>query len=552
MIYFGFTIGPVVNTIMQAKKTRELWASSFVFSFFMKNLLRELKKHGEIENFDPDISGIEDENKWHGAGIWLDRCFLQISDDKKAEALKNELPTLIENALNKIDAKLGGGQLEYLKKYFRCYACAFDTGKDDFKPENKAEEKLKTIHLFRLNKMLDDLEWMPKFQAKDEYNLIGMLDKSIQSFYDEGFEPDDKALKTWTYRGKAERRVRSLPEIALHEFSSDQAFFKKMVEDKIEEGITLFREKGGKMEEVAEETIYKDLKSNLKEKLSARHRYIAVVHADGDSIGNTIRSLNNDPIEIHKFSKELMNFSKWAVEKIHKFGAMPVYAGGDDLLFIAPLQNDRQETIYTLLKLLRDDFAKRPIFEKNGATLSFGLSISFYKYPLGEALEDSRLLLKDEAKNLCIEKDTKEKDALAIRLLTHSGHQFEAVLWQKGDSFQRWLELFQPSDKLEEAFIAGLMHKTDLLALWLFDACDRGTVDAFFKAHFNEAAHSEKGKFVDKVKALTSAIFEDYQFKNSKYDESNIEDPYHEKRRLGKKLHAMLRLVQFQNAPDHD
>lgn len=554
MIYFGFTIGPVVRTIMQARKTRELWASSFVFSFFMKNFLAELKKYGEI--LAPDASNLATIEKMHGAGIWPDRCFLEIADSKGAVMLKKELPTLVENALKPVNEKLGGGQLDLLKKYFHCYACCFDSEKDEFKPENSDEQKIKDTRLFRLNKMLDDLELMPKFQAQNEYNLLEKLDSNIQHFYKEGFADDDEALKIWDYRGKPEKRVRSLPEIALQEFSGKD-FFKTDVETAIENGIRDFREKGGKDEEIAEETMYKNLKSVLKSDLFARHRYIAIVHADGDSIGKTIASLNNDKAGIKKFSTELMDFSMAAVEAIHKYGAMPVYAGGDDLLFIAPLQNDKKETIFGLLKSLRDNFSNRNIFKNNGATLSFGLSISYYKYPLAEAREDSRKLLKDKAKSLCIEKENKEKDALAVRLLTHSGHQFETVLWQKGDSFQKWLELFQPSAELEEAFITGLMHKTDTLALWLFDACQRDTLDAFFKAHFNEAAHSEKDKFVEKVKDLAKLIYEDYQFDRL----ANIPDADTKKgkkeliaakKQLGERLHAMLRLVQFQNAPDHD
>lgn len=557
MIYFGFTIGPVVRTILQARKTRELWASSFIFSFFMKNLLLELRGFGDV--FAPDILGIENGEKQHGAGIWPDRCFLEIQNATGAEKLKKALPSLIEKALEKVNVKLGGSQLADLKKYFHYYVCCFDSANDNFNPINGTEKKFKETHLFRLNKMLDDLELMPKFQARDEYNLLEKLDDEISVWYKEGYGDEDEVLRQWQHGKKPQMRVWSLPEIALQEFAKTGIYYNEVVL-KIEESIVNYRENKRKKEEVknkgreeniAEEAIYKTLKTKLKEDLRSRHRYIAIVHADGDGIGQTIASLKNDTTEIKRFSTELMKFSKKAVEEIHKFGAMPVYAGGDDLLFIAPLQNDEKKTIFGLLKSLRDDFSNREIFEKNGATLSFGLSISYYKYPLAEALETSLHQLKDKAKNNCIG-DKNKKDALAVRLLTHSGHQFEAVLWQKGSSFQKWLDLFEPSEKLEEAFIAGLMHKTDLLALWLWDACDRGTLEHFFKKHFNEAAHSEKGKFVENVQALALAIFDDYQFKDSKDDLTDKEDPYREKRRLGQKLHAMLRLVQFQNAPDHD
>ncbi|HAD13441.1 MAG TPA: type III-B CRISPR-associated protein Cas10/Cmr2, partial [Saprospirales bacterium] len=396
--------------------------------------------------------------------------------------------------------------------------------------------------LFRLNKMLDDLEYIPKFQAVNRFNLLEKLDNNITAFYDEAYGEEDEVLRTWHHGKKAQKRVRSLLEIAIQEFSKTDLYYNEVVL-KIEQAIIQYQKTRGKEEQIAEDAVYLKLKNDLGEALKSRHRYIAIVHADGDNIGNTIASLQNDAGKTRAFSAELMSFSEQAVRKIYQYGATPVYAGGDDLLFIAPMQNDEQMTIYDLLKSLHDLFAQQPVFQSNKASLSFGLSISYYKHPLAEALSTSRNLLFGKAKELEID-GKKRKDALAINLLTHSGHQFETTLWQDGDSYPLWLELFKPSEKLEEAFIAGLMHKTDTLALWLWDACNRGTLDAFFKALFNEAIHTAKGRLLDKIKDLTRAIFVDYALHASANNE--------EKRLLGQMLHAMLRLVQFQNAPDHD
>ncbi|MEL7065301.1 MAG: type III-B CRISPR-associated protein Cas10/Cmr2, partial [Bacteroidota bacterium] len=42
--YIALTIGPVVPTLTSARKTRELWAASYIFSWIMKQVARELKK----------------------------------------------------------------------------------------------------------------------------------------------------------------------------------------------------------------------------------------------------------------------------------------------------------------------------------------------------------------------------------------------------------------------------------------------------------------------------------------------------------------------------
>lgn len=40
--YIGLTIGPIVETIGNAKQTGELWASSYLFSYIMKNIIKTL------------------------------------------------------------------------------------------------------------------------------------------------------------------------------------------------------------------------------------------------------------------------------------------------------------------------------------------------------------------------------------------------------------------------------------------------------------------------------------------------------------------------------
>ena len=41
-LYLAITIGPILKTLMEARRTRELWAGSVLLSTLMKHLILEL------------------------------------------------------------------------------------------------------------------------------------------------------------------------------------------------------------------------------------------------------------------------------------------------------------------------------------------------------------------------------------------------------------------------------------------------------------------------------------------------------------------------------
>ncbi len=43
MKYIALTIGPIYKTLSSAKKTRELWGGSYIFSYIMKQIISEFK-----------------------------------------------------------------------------------------------------------------------------------------------------------------------------------------------------------------------------------------------------------------------------------------------------------------------------------------------------------------------------------------------------------------------------------------------------------------------------------------------------------------------------
>lgn len=97
-------------------------------------------------------------------------------------------------------------------------------------------------------------------------------------------------------------------------------------------------------------------------------------------------------------------------------GGMTIYAGGDDLLFIAPVHSlfslcrELDETFKnTLKKGLKEILSDVEI----NVSLSFGVAVQYVKYPLYEALERARVQLY-KAKESC-------GNRLGIELVKHSG-----------------------------------------------------------------------------------------------------------------------------------
>jgi len=120
-------------------------------------------------------------------------------------------------------------------------------------------------------------------------------------------------------------------------------------------------------------------------------KYFCIVHADGDNMSRAIADRDN----IEAVSKNLFEYAKESNRKIKEFGGQTIFAGGDDLLFFAPVMYE-DKSIFNLCEEISHDFEMK---FKGVATLSFGISEQYIKHPLYEAVETSRNLLFGRAKN---------------------------------------------------------------------------------------------------------------------------------------------------------
>jgi len=558
--HLALTIGPIYRTMSHARSTRELWASSFIFSTFMRALLDRLRKLPGAVVLLPDISVLDDHTAYSGAGIWPDRCFLELAGKPDA----GEINKIIENALQELANCTAGasGNFDLFKKYIHVH-CIYATfseteltpvsGEDTDEAARAKELRQKSV-IFRLNKLLDDQETAAKFIPTGENTITQELDEQVsENLYSLGFEDnyeEHPVLISYKTEQRGHKpRLPNLLEIAVREFRQ-KSWYQATVENQFSEEVSLYRGQKNKKDELQLE-ILSSLKQKAGDDFLQRHKYIAIVQADGDGVGSLIAQLGNEAGVLQQFSRELMAFAKSAANTVADFGAVPIYVGGDDLLFVAPLVNQADENILNLLDKLRNDFKNKfTSSEKQALSLSFGLAITYYKHPLEEGLNAAYEQLFYTAKKLETTNNAKisqKKDALAFYLETHSGQGFGTVLHQGLPSFEALKSLLSESLKDPSGFKSGLVYRLRELGSLLEDAVKRCTLDSFFDRHFNELKNGEHWPpFMTRLQQFVQAVYGDYSEIISSHVEHDTFTPQTEL------IYSTLRFIQFFNAADHE
>ncbi|MCY1634986.1 type III-B CRISPR-associated protein Cas10/Cmr2 [Marinifilum sp. D737] len=432
MKYTAITIGPTLKTLQLARKTRELWGASYLLSYICKELIQQIRiKDNKCSFIVPYVPKDEITDFYKpqiGAGLFPDRIIFEDNlPEGSLEEIKTELlTTLAERITNKIkedEDKVA----KYLNQYFRI--------------EHITKEYNDILPVISIQNYLDTAELQCKLVENDSQNYIStFLNKITNSFLtEEAFSRE--VIKDGDIRGKC---FPSIPELASAQFRTINSDVWEIAQK------DLYEKLNQKKEETRENLFYDIFKGhdNTKNDFRTYHKYVAIVQADGDSVGELIRSFENgevekSKIEIADLSKNLFEFAKQSVEKISKYGGECIYAGGDDLLFMAPVvgsqkENNNYQNIFDLINTLSTDFQQR-LPEQNiikegtsinvKPTLSFGVSISYYKFPLQEALSEATSQLFEKAKK------TEGKNAVALRVLKHSGQYFDTIFKKNTEAY---------------------------------------------------------------------------------------------------------------------
>lgn len=520
--YLALTIGPVLKTLLEARKTRELWAASYLLSRLMQHLIRNLDPNG-THLFIPKIPNDVQTATLYGAGIYPDRLFMEadhLNEEHIDTAIRISLEDLAKNCLpptdrsnvEKVDVAVA-----FWQQFFRIRYVLIPL-------EDIKEGKLST----ELSPFLDTLELEDTCMSNEpkmDYDFLGKLFNHLfQTELAENLQGDN--------RGRYNRILGRSFFPATHEFASFELFeqepelylqLNKSIDDE---------DKNEKFyQEIETSEIYKPLKKHYK----PRHKYFCIVQADGDNIGKAIQQLN-DVEQYGKFSETLAQYGKEAAEIIDEYGGKPVYIGGDDLLFLAPVRSAKG-SVFDLMHALDQKFPKDDLHPT--ASLSFGLNIVYYKFPLFEAIGDAYDILK-KAKNYC------DKNAVSFRFTKHSGNYFEGVFSKTMlQEVAAATKAFESESNDERAkMVSSLIFKLATLEKLIESVA--------------KSAESNATEFKDRLANLFDSFFnewgEDSEFARQRQaTEKLLLQTFQEKDAIGenwlKLFYATMRLIQFIVSP---
>lgn len=445
--YVGITIGPIINTISKAKQTAELWGASYVFSYFMKNLVEELNKKYIVLDH-PSFNDLSPENRSYieasNVGFFHDRCVFKIEDGKPFNLEEYKTPIikkLVEDLKYKENEKLE----EYLKEYIQLNAFEYEFNED---------ESLPVI----MQKVMHGLDIA---ELKANYIKCETIDYLMD------------AVKNSNIIGSKIYKAKNIP-------STDQ------------------------------------IALNEGEKLFQYQNYFAIVQVDADNMGKLVSM--SDENEIKEISEKNLLQALASVKLVEEYNGFVYYAGGDDLLFMAPICGEHGN-IFGLIQAINDKFKK--IFEKeikrfdeksssgekNRFSQSFGLSMIHRKHPLNEGQEIARMMLFDRAKRFV--GGDKNKSAIGLSFVKHSGKQLELVVQHESESYKKFLDLIQDKQKIELKSVVYKLEKEKLLLEHLLKSDNKkDRLEYYFNNSFNEDIHSceDAKKYLKKVQEMILCI----------------------------------------------
>ena len=182
--------------------------------------------------------------------------------------------------------------------------------------------------------------------------------------------------------------------------------------------------------------------------------FYAILMMDGDSLGSKMSSKENQqPISeaLEKFINEVPNV-------VYDHSGFLIYAGGDDVLAILPV-----EDVFKCAIKIREHYQKcfkgTDNSEIENSTISATVEFAHMKTPLTKMLRDAHRLLDNVAKNGC------GRDSLAVRVWKPGGTAVQwAMPWEcalNGDKLilEEIADRFRDYDEKESGFTNKFFYK---------------------------------------------------------------------------------------------
>ena len=457
-IFAAVTIGPILDTINLASSPSALWAASYMMSTLSKNICKKLVESGVDKNdiispyYDPDDELLKRND---GVGLFHDRVIYKLPEEYcKEDVFKEHFKDVRENAIIETIRYFGFEEEmynSYFKDYFLVSAVLLNDTHNPIMDSGKMLDCLELSKRFVSSKSDPILSFFNSEET--EGSRIGAIRKRVV---------DEMKIDNWQLLNANRDKIRSLGDIANAFAHSDEA-----------------------------------LKKN---------KYYAVVRSDGDRISKIIEKL--DAKKIRAFSRVCLQYCSDIANIVkNEYGGIAVYAGGDDLLAIMPVENHNKKTVFDFAeeanKLFTESFSKNKDFKRVYAgndeklmeeydslcrelSLSFGIFVSYYKFPLYEALEQSARLLFGVAKSV--------RNCAAVRFQKHAG-QSEGLLIPNSDMpelkefLKKCVEKKASSDNekktlLDDKVILSALHKIELFGS-MFNHAEGDSLKNLFENTFD-------------------------------------------------------------------
>lgn len=516
MKYLAINLGPIIKTFSMARKPKEFWAASYMFSYLMECILKQFQSEEKnLELISPyyksketggglssSRSSYTGENqspaeKPIGVGLYPDRAFYAVKQEI-------DINRLLDDALVFFACKINL-DVDVARNFFRIMTVC-----QEYPSSSEA--------IAGLNKALDVLELNQVAWDSNTFDAV------------------------LNYLRKANTNL-PLFEIA---FKKDYYSI-------------------GTLDEIA--------RAKAKQIDYSYQRYVCIVQADGDCMGKIVSSKQMEG-KLNDFSSQLIAFGNDACKRIKAFGGLPIYAGGDDLLFIAPVCGIDGKNILELIGEIDREYEKIQSYvdqlkveveidegektKEEGKTktvpvhtsMSYGISIIYYKYPLYEAWEIARNMLFSKAKKV------PEKNAIAINLRKNSGSDFEMVMRKSSEICYNLGDLIRFTPK--ESFVSAVAHKMraneQLLGILPqedpFDGLGN-RLSAFYEKIVDIEAKSENETiYIQKTQNVFELIYKDYfieKKRNAKEDKKDSRETMITKdmESIISTFYSVLRIAKF-------
>ena len=170
--------------------------------------------------------------------------------------------------------------------------------------------------------------------------------------------------------------------------------------------------------ECPDQTAVREMKKALKalQRQESPTPFYAILLMDGDSLGALLRNQDHQL----KIPKALEHFTRAVPDIVDRYNGFLIYAGGDDVLALLPLENALQ-CAATVRQVYLDAFGAQGL----QSTISAAVEYAHVKMPLTRILGDAHKLLDEVAK------DERGRDALAVRVWKPGGKALEwAMPWE--------------------------------------------------------------------------------------------------------------------------